>query len=452
MIYISLPISVIIILFPLLITGKATWVIVISFYLVAPPIIFMLWKLIYSKIAGISFATTFLFFLLFFYIAPILQLEGNTDFLINTLPVQERQIFFVNGMISIFLFFYAIFYFRRSNDNVVNHVGIREDRLKIILPILGVFSFAVSIWALSEINLLQLIITEPDDDQDLITALIKHKVIFLIPFLTLAIYLRINLGGRNFTIIIILLVMVFLTKNPFFDRRNSLGPIYLTLVCIAFPYITSNAKNFFIFLFTILVIAFPASSIFTHHDPSNWGDILTSNLLFEEISGHFVNMHYDAWANFVGTVDYVEKTGYKVGVQALGSLLFYVPRAVWLGKPISSGQTLGEYLSQYYQLWFQNISCPFPAEGYIDFGPLGVIIFAIALAWYTRRLDMLVTSNNTITKISAIYFSLFLLFVLRGSLLPAVAYGVGAYLAIIVVPRVLSYFMPGRRNAITKNI
>ena len=160
--------------------------------------------------------------------------------------------------------------------------------------------------------------------------------------------------------------MVFLTKNPFFDRRNSLGPIYLTIACIAFPYIISNTKNFFIFLFTILIIAFPASSIFTHHDPSNWGDVLTSNLLFEEISGHFVNMHYDAWANFVGTVDYVEKMGYQFGGQALGSLLFYVPRSLWLEKPISSGQTLGEYLSQYYQLWFENISCPFPAEGYLQ--------------------------------------------------------------------------------------
>lgn len=450
MIHITLLIAAAILAFPAVIAEKADLIVTSSFYFVTPLLIFMLWKVMFSKRTGIAFATTFVFFLLFFYVAPILQIGNNQDFLLNTLPIRNQQVLLVNGMTSAFLAAYIAFYFRTSPRKPITLIKISEDRLQSIFPILAACSMAIAAWGLSGINLLELIIREPSGDQDLMGILVKHKVIFLLPFLVASIYFVKNNGNTRLLIVLALLLMVMVTKNPFYDRRNSLGPIYLTLLCIALPYLVSTTRRFFLFLFTTLVIAFPASSIFTHHPPTDWAEVLTSNLLFEEISGHFVNMHYDAWANFVGTVDYVEKMGYQMGGQIAGSLLFYAPRSLWPNKPVSSGQALGEYLSQNYQLWFENISCPLPAEGYIDFGVIGVVFFAIGLAWYTRRLDLLLGSSNTINKISAIYFSLFLLFVLRGSLLPAVAYGVGAYLAITAAPYLLSYLLPSRWIGTTK--
>jgi hypothetical protein len=445
--YLSILISIIIVTLPLLIVGKIALIGIFSFYLIAWGIIFMLWMLISSKKVGISFVITLIFFLLFFYIAPILQLSKDNNFLVNTIRVDIFQIFIVNGMTFIFLLFYNLFYFLNGRHKIKTFIYVRKDSIPTIYFALVFCSFLISGWAISEINLSMLININMPEDEDLIMNLFKQKIIFLIPFLTLSIYLSDNLKNRSFIIVAILLLMVFLTKNPIFDRRNSLGPIYLTLICIAYPFLVSSSKNFFIFIFGILVIAFPSSSVFTHYDPSNWWEVLSSNLIFEEITGHFTDIHYDAWANFVGAVDYVEKKNFHYGLQTIGSLLFFVPRSFWAEKPISSGQLLGEYLSRNYQLWFENISFPFPAEGYIDFGLPGVILFAIALAWYSRRIDVLANINdNAIIKISSIYFSIFLLFILRGSLLPATAYGIGAYLAITVVPFIFSKLWPRQFN------
>ncbi len=451
MLYTSAIISVIIIFLPLLIVGNFALIGIFSFYVLASILIFMLWRLIFFKRVGISFIIIFIFFLLFFYIAPILQLYKDSEFLVNTVRVEELQILVVNGMNFIFLFFYNLFYFRKNYEKKAL-LALGNGATQAIFPAFFIFSIIISAWAISEVDLVRLIIIDVPEDNDLIMSLIKNKLIFLLPFFTFALYLNNNLRNRSFVIAMCLLLLVILTKNPLFDRRNSLGPVYLTLICIAFPYFIATTRNFFIFIFTILVVAFPASSIFTHRDPFTWVEVLSTELIFEEIIGHFTDMHYDAWSNFVGAVDYVEKTGHNYGLQMLGSLLFYVPRSFWPEKPISSGQLLGEYLSRNYQLWFENISFPFPAEGYIDFGLLGVILFAIGLAWYSRRLDFFVSKRgDTINQISSIYFSIFLLFVLRGSLLPAVAYGVSAYLAINVLPFILSFLLPRKRD-IAKNI
>lgn len=443
--YLSIIISIIVITLPLLLLGKISLIAIFSFYLIALIVNFMLWMLISSKKIGISFVIILIFSLLFFYIAPILQLVEDNQFLINTLRLDVFQIFLVNGMIFIFLFFYNLFYLAKDERKIKTYMYVSKDSTSTIFNVLFFCSILISGWAISDISLSMLITIDVPEEEDLIKNLFKQKIIFLIPFVTLSIYLSDNLKSRSLMIVFALLLMVFITKNPIFDRRNSLGPIYLSLISIAFPYLVSNVKNFFIFIFSILVIAFPASSVLTHHDPSNWWDVLSSNLIFEEITGHFTDMHYDAWANFVGAVDYVEKKNIHYGSQTLGSLMFYVPRSIWPEKPISSGQLLGEYLSRYYQLWFENISFPFPAEGYIDFGLPGVILFAILLAWYSRRIDILSKINdNALTRISSIYFSIFLVFILRGSLLPGVAYGVGAYIAIKIVPFILSKLLPSK--------
>jgi hypothetical protein len=134
----------------------------------------------------------------------------------------------------------------------------------------------------------------------------------------------------------------------------------------------------------------------------------------------------------------VETEGVRLGQQILGALLFFVPRDIWADKPIASGQMLGEYLVLYYNLWFTNISFPLPAEGYVDFGIFGLILYAALLGYYSRRLDYFINHGSFVDRTSALYFTFYLLFVLRGSFLPAFAYGAGAYVAINCLPAILS--------------
>ena len=187
-----------------------------------------------------------------------------------------------------------------------------------------------------------------------------------------------------------------------------------------------------------LLFIFPILSIFINNPIESWVDVFTLENVLIEIQGHFLDMHYDAWANFIASLQYVETEGVRLGQQILGALLFFVPRDIWADKPIASGQMLGEYLVLYYNLWFTNISFPLPAEGYVDFGIFGLILYAALLGYYSRRLDYFINHGSFVDRTSALYFTFYLLFVLRGSFLPAFAYGAGAYVAINCLPAILS--------------
>ena len=43
------------------------------------------------------------------------------------------------------------------------------------------------------------------------------------------------------------------------------------------------------------------------------------------------------------------------------------------GKPLATGIFLADYLIRNYSMWFTNLSAPLVAEGYLDFGPGGVV-------------------------------------------------------------------------------
>ena len=199
-----------------------------------------------------------------------------------------------------------------------------------------------------------------------------------------------------------------------------------------------SSKNVFMIVTPSLLFVFPILSIFINNPIETWVDVFTFEKVTYEIQGHFLDMHYDAWANFIASLQYAETEGMRLGEQILGALLFFMPRDIWADKPISSGQMLGEYLVLYYNLWFTNISFPLPAEGYVDFGILGLVFYAVVLGYYSRRLDYFINYGNFVDRTSALYFTFYLLFVLRGAFLPAFAYGVGAYIAINCLPAILS--------------
>ena len=113
------------------------------------------------------------------------------------------------------------------------------------------------------------------------------------------------------------------------------------------------------------------------------------------------------------------------GNQLLGALFFWIPRSVWPSKPVGSGYFVAEQT----ELSFNNISMPFWGEGYINFGYLGVIIFAIALAIVIARIDSkfwnkVVTQQN-LEPIKYYLLLGLLIFILRGDMLSSTAYTCG---------------------------
>jgi hypothetical protein len=132
---------------------------------------------------------------------------------------------------------------------------------------------------------------------------------------------------------------------------------------------------------------------------------------------------YDQMTMFANTVTYVEDgPGHTLGGQALGAVLFAVPRSVWPGKPIDTGVEIGQYMNNN----LVNLSEPVWAELWLDFGAAGMLLAMLALGgavrWLDDRYDRLLrwyprSTSATLLLVPALAGYEFIL--LRGSLLQA---------------------------------
>ncbi len=423
---------------PLAIIDNVDYIITFTFYLHAIVIGFMC-RVCMKDEAGAAFATVTTFILMFFFVAPIFQLSEFEGYFINNYRPSTNQIVVANFLLIIFSFFFTGTY-RKFNKNTFKPlVSVSAANSQNIFPMMVIFAIGAAAWAFSSIELYSVATFEdPTDVGSDIGLTIKHKLFFMIPFAALGFYLSKQKNNRNIFILFMLIFLVLMTKNIIFDRRNALGPVYLAILFMFFWKENISSKNVFMIVTPSLLFIFPILSIFINNPIESWVDVFTLENVLIEIQGHFLDMHYDAWANFIASLQYVETEGVRLGQQILGALLFFVPRDIWADKPIASGQMLGEYLVLYYNLWFTNISFPLPAEGYVDFGIFGLILYAALLGYYSRRLDYFINHGSFVDRTSALYFTFYLLFVLRGSFLPAFAYGAGAYVAINCLPAILS--------------
>jgi hypothetical protein len=255
--------------------------------------------------------------------------------------------------------------------------------------------------------------------------------------------LKNKIKKRSFIVtLLILLVCVILLKNPLTEKRNAIGPIYLTVLFFFFEKHLNKNFSFFIKVFLAIVILFPLSSLLTHTFGSFDERISTlfgqdNSLDFGKIIyEHFLDINYDAWNMVIVIIGYVHVYGYSFGYFLMGAILFFIPRSIWITKPQGSGETVVNKFVSYHGSEFANVSCPLPAEGYINFGIIGVVLFSILLAYYFSKLKGNI-NFNIIDKYFSIYFSFYLFFLLRGDLMNGIAY----YAGFLIAYRSLKYVL-----------
>src|SRR5580698_8009822 len=137
-----------------------------------------------------------------------------------------------------------------------------------------------------------------------------------------------------------------------------------------------------------MVVIFPAIAIFTHNKSQTIGTVSLQQFT-DQISDHYFSINYDSWANIYTAVEIVKVHGMQWGHQLLGSLLFFVPSSLWSSKPLATGIFLADYLIRNYSMWFTNLSAPLAAEGYLDFGAPGVVLYACILALFVTYMNRL---------------------------------------------------------------
>ena len=274
--------------------------------------------------------------------------------------------------------------------------------------------------------------------------MIIRKFLLFLPSATLLILLHETIrSGRKVLFsrlcaLLLLLVLVVVTENPLTEKRNGLGPIYLSLIFIFFELQLRSQNRRLILLIASMVVVFPAITVLTHNrDQISSGVNLSA--VGNALKDHFFSTHYDAWANIYTTVEMVSRQGIHWGQQLLGGVLFYVPSSLWHAKPLATGIAIGNYLTANYSMWFTNLSAPLVAEAYIDFGTIGVVLYALGLAWLVARTDRFAMKGRKwVSFPMAVYGAFFLMFALRGSLMIAFAYGTGGLLAFLAASAFLS--------------
>ena len=163
--------------------------------------------------------------------------------------------------------------------------------------------------------------------------------------------------------------------------RNMMASFYAGLLVLTFD-VTKKGRWFSWVIFGGLVLIFPAMEIFrrlsTLKKDGLW-DLIISNFSICYLEGHF-----DAHQMIITIMRYVKEFGFAWGRQILGAMLFFVPRAIWPGKPAGTGHTAIVALDQFY---FSNVSANLAVEGYVNFGLVGVVLFAVLVGILSRRVD-----------------------------------------------------------------
>ena len=246
---------------------------------------------------------------------------------------------------------------------------------------------------------------------------------------------RMSLGiGFLIPLFIIEVVGVLLTNSPFAAARYWFVAV---VVGLAAPHFLANRRTGI----PILVLAILGFSVL----PS-LGQARNAETVAEILQHYFVfsspfeylsrNGDVDAFGMMCLAIKWLDIHGPAWGMQTLGSVLFWVPRAIWPAKPIGTGAMVSESLG----FDFTNFSVPIMTEPLVDFGLIGVPFFSFAFGWLLASIDRSYWSpfDSThypagIRRIDVVYpfWVGLMLFMTRGDLMSSFGYTVGITLAIL---------------------
>jgi hypothetical protein len=410
-------------------------------------------------------AAFIVFNFLFFIIAPMLQIHqiyvsGNLN-LVNKLIYKEYLLIKTSVFVLIFniVFFIAYRYFNAMKSKI----KIYKENMNLPFHILVFFIISILILVINMDFILNEYLSNNYQMLEGTTKsalLIKEKILFMIPFPAFILgmqYIKRNKKTKNFYIMLIitflLLVLILVIKNPLTEKRNALGPIYITIIFLIIPKLLNTNFKFLVFLFFSMVIIFPTISLITHSGYSLEKLINKPELLLYQLKNHgvantFTTLNYDAFINFSATIEHVEGDSFSYGEQLSGAVFFFVPRKIWTNKPISSGEFIGNYLRDNYgePNSFTNLSNPLVSEGYLNFGLLGVILFAILLAFFMTRMVNWVNGEDPLKVAAGFYASIHMIFFLRGDFTNGFAFLFASFIVILFIPKIYFLFFKKKLN------
>lgn len=220
----------------------------------------------------------------------------------------------------------------------------------------------------------------------------------------------------NLYIFLVLIALNIVISNPISNARSWFGTIIFSMLLLLVPFQKKTMFYWTIGLLFITLVVFPYADVFRVS--------LDANIEVESLSSQILNNgDYDAFQQTLNTLLYTDNFGFSNGYQLLGALFFFIPRSIWSDKPIGTGAEVAEQLGYS----FTNLSSPFWAEAYINFGILGVFIFLFSYGILSAKIqnNYKIKNNNDSVSLSLIllpFLAPYQMFLLRGDLMNGIAY------------------------------
>ncbi len=226
---------------------------------------------------------------------------------------------------------------------------------------------------------------------------------------------------REWWILLTALILInLLVNNPLASPRYWAGAVIIGFTAMLLRKLNRGKGCLSAMLIIGIFLVFPLTSVLRHRTAET---VSLSDFKLSQLKTAYTSPHFDAYEMSVHTIQYVAKDGITWGKQLSGPLLFWIPRALWKGKPAGSGGVIARYFS-YPQI---NLSCPLPFEGYINFGVIGLIVFAYLTGLLFSLLDEYhwKVSTPTSSDILSVYYPFLLVFgffAMRGDLMSSFSY------------------------------
>jgi hypothetical protein len=378
----------------------------------------------------------------FFFLAPVVQLNGDYAVFPNSLGIEESYVLKTNLLILLWNVLFLLFRRRINREQMETNTDSIDD-YKLLLHTID--------WKVRMVYFFIAFFT-------FIFVFVKLKWQFFLGYAdygdifsnkALLLILSISLSGiafanwifafaqwkdkkKLFNLFYFTLSSIALLYlvNPVNNNRSYIGFCAIFIIYFFYHKKFSSGKFLFFILFGLFVI-FPFLNLFRYgfQTAVEWPSF--NELMFEQLT----ELHFDAYSNIIATFHYCQLHGLSLGYQMLGVLFFFIPRSLWVNKPLSSGEAVGDYISSLRSIKFTNISNPIVSEFYINFGIYGVIGGAILFAIIINKLD----SRVKMARYAYSLFAGYLFIIYRGDLMSAFAYCFGTYIAMVYVPTKVSF-------------
>lgn len=351
----------------------------------------------------------YIFNLIFMSFVPWINYSNNimywspNVFSDNDYLLANSIIFIFNVFIYIF---YSIFSFRYKEEESLNN---NKEPNFFISIILCLISFLIIFYAF-DFNIIRLFFRGIEGDiYESVNANPLFSIFIMLSRLLPAFILIRYLVIKKYYKALLISIFVLLCAFPTGIARFLVAFIYLPLFLMI---ISSLRKSINLTLMIILsfIFIFPFLNQFRYFS-------VDQDIKFIPQLSFFNQAHFDAYQNLVEVLR-VEFITY--GYQLIGVLFFFIPRKIWNEKPTGSGHQLS--LNNNYN--FSNISMPYIAEGYVNFGYLGFILFCIFLAFLMKRIDTMYLNSSVISfnYSKGIFLCAAIFFMLRGDLMSSFSF------------------------------